>query len=312
MIGYDGICRRWNKAAVTLVILIGFLASFTLNTLAYQEREEGQAVPEVYLDYLSIGTVNGKIGPDSRPLNYLNNDLFYLEYPGSWTLGTNDYCPFLLYNNSDYEYERTDFRDFQDIQLRGEMADIKNYIEAGAIKTYLVQVLGRDLAPDEKLVLEEESDPILYYTLKKNKTSIASVIVWCNIGQVSIRSEIREVTMNPVTNQGKIMLIPEWDTTDFSSTESIRTFVDGGGMKPYLDYLIGTPTWNMSEYSTAYHQYLYCEGETATEKIAVFIPVTAKGNKNWVLCFQTYRASQAGINAFNMREEIVKTFQILK
>lgn len=304
--------KLWKGVTVLFAVFLVTLPVLSQSAWAAQEREEGQAFPTVYLEHLRIDTQKQKNGPDSYPLHWLDNDLFYLEYPGSWVMGANDYCPFSFYDDSDYDYEKNEIQSFQDAQLEGTTANAENYIGTGGINRYIEQVLGRALTPEEHIVKEEVSDPILYYSLMRGSTDVATIIIWCNIGQVSIRSEVYDVAVNPVTNHGKIMLIPEWDTTDFSSVESIKAFVSTGGMKPYMDYLVGDLTWNMSEYSTEYHQFVYCEGETEMEKIAVYIPVASGGKKNWVLGFQTYKASQTDVNAYKMKEEIVKSFKVLK
>lgn len=160
---------------------------------------------------------------------------------------------------------------------------------------------------------EQKGDTILVYNLKKDGHSVASIIIWTSFGQISIRSELSAVSFDPASDYGDIMVFPQWKTTDFSSEEAIRSYVAAGSLTELLEPVTGSPAWNnISAFQTENHQFLYCEGESQSHQIAVYIPVTPADKEKWVLVFSASKGSQIPGNAFHIRGEIAKSFRVLR
>lgn len=299
-----------KKLALLLAGCLLFTA-FSSGT-AYAE-EQSAVMPDIYFDHCSISPVLNKTGPDGYPYNSLINDLFYIEYPGSWSFGTDDACPIVFFDDSNQQVTTHDFQTFEDSSLIGSEEDIDQYIKGGGINRYLNQVLGITDLSGFTFVIQNKSESILVYSLKKDGKTVASIIVWTIFGKLDIRDERAEVSFNPANDTGDIMVFPVWDSQDFSSIEAIQAFVSSGNLNAYMDPCEGPVTWtSIKAYETEHHQYLLCEGSSDAIKTAVYIPVVPSGMKKWIVGFDSYKESQNPMNAYQIREEIIQSFKVLK
>ena len=55
-----------------------------------------------------------------------------------------------------------------------------------------------------------------------------------------------------------------------------------------------------------------CEGSCEFLNTSVYIPVTPPGTKNWMVSFDAFKESEITSNAYHIREDIIKTFKVLK
>ncbi|MCI9283110.1 MAG: hypothetical protein HFG56_07460 [Lachnospiraceae bacterium] len=274
--------------------------------------EPADSAPTVSFAYCAIHSIPDKAGPDGHPLRYLDNDLFYIEYPGSWSFGTNKICPIVFYNSSEISKPTHEFETFQDSALIGTEDEIDQYIQSGGLNSYLQQVLNISDLAGYRFDVQTKESTILVYSLKKEEETIASVVVWTSFGQVSIRDERSEVSMNPVRDYGKIMVMPVSDSEDFSSHEAIQAYVESGKLNERLKLDTDILSWTTKPFQTEYHSYLLCEGSCDFLNTAVYIPVTPTGMKNWMVSFDAFKESEINANAYRIQEDIIKTFKVFK
>ena len=159
---------------------------------------------------------------------------------------------------------------------------------------------------------QEKGDTILVYSLLQEGKTIASIVVWTSFGQVSIRDERSDISMNPVRDYGEILVMQVQDYEDFSSIESIQAFVNSGKLTSRLLFLENEITWNTTPYQTDHHTYLLCEGSCEFLNVTVYIPVVPAHSKKWMVGFQAFVGSEINYNAYKIREDIIKTFKVLK
>ena len=110
------------------------LLSSTLAAFPVLAAESDGPTPEVNFEYCSIDFLPDKLGSDGSPLRCLINDLFYIEYPGSWFFGTNEVSPIVFFNDSETEKTTNVFQTFQDSSLIGTEDQIDLYILRGFCK----------------------------------------------------------------------------------------------------------------------------------------------------------------------------------
>ena len=118
--------------------------------------------------------------------------------------------------------------------------------------------------------------------------------------------------MNPVRDYGEILVMQVQDYEDFSSIESIQAFVNSGKLTSRLLFLENEITWNTTPYQTDHHTYLLCEGSCEFLNVTVYIPVVPAHSKKWMVGFQAFVGSEINYNAYKIREDIIKTFKVLK
>lgn len=296
---------------IALALVCCLLSTVLLPGLTYAE-EQSAIMPNIYFDYCSIGTVNDKTGSDGSPYHSLINDLFYIEYPGSWNFDSTVVRPIVFYNEDTIQKiipsENAKF--FEDINLIGTEDDIDRYVKDGGINSYLNQVLGiTDLSG---YTFVTQGDSSLVYTLEKDGDAIAYIVIWTATGTLFIQDERLGILFDPVKDTGYITIFPVWKNQDFSSIEAIQTFVDGGNLNVYMEPCVGPVTWTTKTYETENHQYLLCEGITDKIKTTVYIPVISSEMKKWIVGFDVYKESQDTTNAYLIQEVIIKTFKVLK
>ena len=298
--------RKLSAVIASTMMLSSFICSPAYAT----EPEEDN--PVVYFDYCSIDTVPDKTGPDGYPYRCLINDLFYIEYPGSWTFGSNNITPIVFYDHSEITKTTHQFESFQDSALIGTEDQIDQYIQSGGLNPYFQQVLNLTDFNGLTIYTQEKGDTILVYSLLQEGKTIASIVVWTSFGQVSIRDERSDISMNPVRDYGEILVMQVQDYEDFSSIESIQAFVNSGKLTSRLLFLENEITWNTTPYQTDHHTYLLCEGSCEFLNVTVYIPVVPAHSKKWMVGFQAFVGSEINYNAYKIREDIIKTFKVLK
>lgn len=286
------------------------LSALTLAPVYAAESEE--ETPVVAFEYCGIDFVPDKKGPDGYPYRCLVNDLFYIEYPGTWSFGTNSLCPIVFFNHSEVTKTVHDFETFQDAALIGTADQIDQYIQNGGLAQYLQQVLDISDLSEYTFYTQTREDSLLIYSLLKDGNTTASIVVWTAFGQVSIRDERSDISMDPKRDYGKIMVMPVWDTEDFSSVEAIQAYVDSGELNSRLALDTSLLAWTTKPYHTDHHTYLLCEGSCEFLNVSVYIPVTPAGSKKWMVCFEAFIESEIPCNAYQIREDIIQTFKILK
>ncbi|MCI8269066.1 MAG: hypothetical protein HFG55_05330 [Lachnospiraceae bacterium] len=303
--------KKNHKKALSVFLACCMLSSVPA-MIPVLAAEPADSALTVSFAYCAINSVPDKTGPDGYPLRYLDNDLFYIEYPGSWSFGTSKICPIVFFNNSEMPKTTHEFETFQDSALIGSEDEIDLYIQGGGLNQYLQQVLNiSDLAGYQFDVQTKEST-ILVYSLKKEDETVASIIVWTSFGQVSIQDERPEVSVNPLRDYGNIMVMPVADSEDFSSHEAIQAYVNSGKLNERLKIEPSVLSWTTKPFQTEYHSYLLCEGSCEFLNASVYIPVTPAGTKNWMVSFDAFKESEIASNAYRIQEDIIKTFKVLK
>ena len=301
-----------NLKKASSAFLVCCLLSSALATVPALAAEPEDSSLTVSFAYCSIKTIPDKTAPDGYPLRYLDNDLFYIEYPGSWSFGTSRICPVVFFNHSEMPKTTHEFETFQDSALIGSEDEIDRYIQSGGLNQYLQQVLDISGLTGYQFDVQTKESAILVYSLKKDDETVASIIVWTSFGQVSIRDERPDVSVNPLRDYGNIMVMPVADAEDFSSHEAIQAYVDSGKLNVRLKLDPGMLSWTTKPFQTEYHSYLLCEGSCEFLNTSVYIPVTPPGTKNWMVSFDAFKESEITSNAYHIREDIIKTFKVLK
>lgn len=264
--------------------------------------------PTVYFDYLSIGTVPKETANGVEMFYSINSNLIYLEYPNVFSLGQSGDCPLALFNsNNKTTTSDNGFKTFQDSNLKGSISQVARYIQSGGINSLLATALSIDPTAGYQLTLSESSDPIMYYYLTKDNETVATIVIWTNIGQIGIHSEILTTIVDWTRDYGNIYIYPIDRNADFSSIEALTAFAFSSEPPIICD-----EHDRLTTFETNYHQYLYCDGETEDFKTALFYPVTPDGQYKWVVIFMVAKESQIVDNAYNQREQIIQTFKVLK
>ncbi|GEM_PF-1890420 len=260
--------------------------------------------------HVSIGTLE-TVDRDGYYYHCIYSDLYYIEYPGSFVYGQSRGTSQAFWHpDNQVATSDNEFKTFQDERLIGSADEIDAYVRAGGIQQYLTEVLAITSTDGYEFVEETKDNQsgILILRLTKDGETIASIIIWTNLGQLSLRSEIRTAYLNPLTDHGEILLYPVWDKdADFSSIEAIKEYIaNDESAEDQLQYK------NIAVFESEHHQYLSFELETTDRKMYCYIPVTPENNQKWILSFAVSKDSQVETNAYNIREDIVKSFQILK
>lgn len=303
--------KKPQKKALSTFIACSLLSALFLPAPLYAAEPEDES-PVVSFEYCGIASVPDKTGPDGHPYRYLHNDLFYIEYPGTWSFGTSRICPIIFFNHSEVSKTVHDFESFHDDSLIGTENQIDQYIQGGGIDSYIKQVLQITDTSGYQFDTQSKEDTILVYSLKKEGEAVASVIVWTAFGKLSIRDERSDISMDPVRDYGQIMVMPVSDSEDFSSIEAIQAYVDSGKLNGRLQVDNTLLTWTTKQFETEYHTYLLCEGSCDFLNVSVYIPVMPAGKKKWMVSFDAYKNSEITYNAYQIREDIMKTFHVLK
>lgn len=299
------------KRKLSVSIICGLLLSSCILTPLHAAEPEDDA-PVVSFEYCGISFLPDKTGPDGLPYRYLDNDLFYIEYPGSWSFGTNKLCPIVFFNHSEIPKTTHDFETFQDSALIGTEDQIDQYIQGGGLNQYLTRILHLPDTAGCQFDTQTKEQSILVYSMKKDGETIASIIVWTSFGQVSIRDERSDISIDPARDYGDIMVMPVSDSEDFHSIEAIQAYVDSGKLNSRLHLGTDILTWTTKPYETAFHTYMLCEGSCSLFNIAIYIPVTPEGKKRWMVSFSADKKSEISHNAYQIREDIIKSFKALK
>lgn len=288
------------------------LLSSTLAAFPVLAAESDGPTPEVNFEYCSIDFLPDKLGSDGSPLRCLINDLFYIEYPGSWFFGTNEVSPIVFFNDSETEKTTNVFQTFQDSSLIGTEDQIDLYIQGGGLTDYLSRVLQISDLTGYQFVTQAKEESILVYSLNKDGETAATVVVWTSFGQLSIRDERPAQSVDYLRDYGRISVIPVWDQEDFSSLEAIQAYVNSGKLNDILMLSTDQLSWTAEPFQTVNHSYLLCEGSCDFLKVSVYIPVVPAGMKKWLVSFDVFQDSGISYNAYNMQKEIINTFKILK
>lgn len=257
---------------------------------------------------------------DSTSEHYKNrafcSDLLYMEYPEYWYAAGNDFCSNLYYHYSEDDNisEYTAYWEEFALEALKESEDqVKTFVESGGILAVLEEALGYLPGPSYHLELEAANDPVLIYNLKKGEKHVASIVIWRNLGILKIRNEDRTVTVERKDDYGRIMLFHEWDRVDFSTLESVGSYVKANKMETLLEPVLGeTVTWHKQEsYKTEYHDYLRLVGETGKRNVALYIPITPEYNENWIFFFESFKGTKQAGNAYGIQERVMNTVALL-
>lgn len=286
--------------------IVTLLLSAILATSGIMTAQEETST--INFEYFSIGTVWKETENGTELFRSIINDLVYLEYPDVFSLGQEGNCPLAMFN-SDNNTPTSDnsFKTFQDSNLKGSFSEVEQYIESGGVNSVLTEVLGIDPADGYQLTMFASDDPIMYYYLMDGNESIATIVIWINIGQIAVRSEIYTADVDLTRDYGTIYIYPLDKDADFSSIEALTTFAFSFNPPIMCD-----EQDRLTVFETDYHQYLYCDGETEDSKTALFYPVTPDEMNKWVVIFMVAKESQIADNCYNRREEIIQSFQVLK
>lgn len=276
-------------------------------TAVYAGTDAG---PIVNFEYCGIADVPDRTGPDGYQYRCLQNDLFYIEYPGSWVFGSDKTCPIMFYKSTEGSSTSNKFQTFEDEHLIGDADTIDRYIKNGGIDSYLRSVIGDTTGG--QFILRENESTIMFYGLVKDGEQIASIIVWGDFGKLDIRDERSYVTVNPANDYGEILVFPVWDSTDFSSAEAIQSYVSGGGLSSRLSAYASDIVCEVTAYNSDSQSYVVCKDERDSTNFAAYIPVTPSNMKKWIVVFTASKESQMSFNAYTIQEEIMKTFKVLK
>ena len=299
------------RIAFSAMIACGLLSA-ALGVLPVHAEVTEDSNPPVCFEYCALGFAEGRTGPDGVPYHCLNNDLFYIEYPGTWYFGSSGICPIVFYDDSEVKKTIHNFESFVDASLSGSGKQVDRYVRNGGLDPYLKQVLNIRSSSGYQFDNQTNDDGILVYFLRKDGEAVASIIIWTSFGQVSIRDERSDAAPDPARDYGSIMVMPVADSEDLSSPEAIQAFVDSGKLNDRLKMDTSILTWTTKAFQTEHHNYLLCEGAGDFLDISVYIPVAPAGSKKWLICFEACKESEISYNAYHIRDDIIKTFRVLK
>ena len=303
--------KMFQKKALSAMIACGLLSPI-LGVAPVHAEVTDDSTPPVCVEYCAIDFAADRTGPDGVPYRCLNNDLFYIEYPGTWYFGSSEICPIVFYNDSEVQKTIHNFESFVDASLAGSESQVDQYVRNGGLDPYLQQVLNIRSSSGYQFDNQTNDGGILVYFLRKDGEPVASIIIWTSFGKVSIRDERSDATLDPARDYGSIMVMPVSDSEDLSSLEAIQAFVDSGKLNARLNMDTSVLTWATKAFQTEHHTYLLCEGAGDFLDISVYIPVAAAGSKKWFICFEACKTSEISYNAYHIRDNIIKTFRVLK
>lgn len=297
-----------------------------------QIRDDG--FPVVYFKFMGLDLTD--YYEEAKQQDYYFNkafcsDIFYMEYPSDWYVGTADSSALTFVSEWEEEASSNVIHDWDesfDENLKGDKAKVQEYIEGGGINEFLEEVIGKPMNKEYKLICQEqdsEEDWLLIYDLKKEDKEAAQVIVWCNLGKVNARNQDIDLTVDPKDDYGRILVFEEWDEIDFSSADAIEEYVES---EDFLYRLLGEAleedmeqkiiSFEKGSFTSEYHEFVcvdvalcdYDNPEKVSRQAAVYIPITKPYNKNWVVVFETFPGSKQKENVYNsqVRERIMKTF----
>lgn len=285
-----------------LLTAVLFCSSMILS--AYADEDD-----VLLFEHLSLGTLE-KVDRDGYNYHCIYSDLYYIEYPGSFSFGTRGTSQAFWHPDNQIQTSDNEFKTFNDERLIGSVDEIDAYVRNGGIQNYLTEVLPITENDQYQFVevTKDSQNGILIFRLMKGDELTGSIFIWTNYGHLSLRSEIRTYYMDPLTDHGEILLYPVWDKdADFSSIDAINAYLADN-----TDFNNNPLYRNAAVYNAEHHQYVSFEMISTDRKIYCYIPVTPDTCQKWILAFAVSKDSQVETNAYNIREDIVKTFQILK
>ena len=240
------------------------------------------------------------------------NDLFYMESPRDWRIGTNDAAPLIYYHKSESEKRPEEkmvtYADGVPEELLGEEEKIDEYILSGGIDDLLENALGQELT--EEYQLKNISSG--YFSLEKNGEYLADIIVWSEIGQVVVRDQRNRILFDRQEDYGRILLLREWQDVDFSSPEAIVSYMESKEVERMTKQALGEGgSWSGgTRYQTEFHEFLRFEGNYDRRQVTLYIPITAEGQSNWLILFETFEGSEVEENAYAIQERVMRTFTL--
>lgn len=302
----------------------------------HEEQAGTEEFPKIYLRFMGLDLTDYIEGSGTeRQFAYHKafcSDVFYMEYPSDWYVGSTDASPLTFVPEWEEEASGQVFHDWAeyfDDNLRGSTRQVGTYIEGGGINGCLEEVMGKPVTEDYTWELrEDDSEWLLIYDLKKGEKEAAEVIVWCNLGKFNVRRRDMELTVKPEADYGRILVFREWDTFDFSSEAAIREYAESGD---FLYRLLGKALEEDVEnqilslapgtYTTPYHVFFALEiglrekdrPEQLLRQAWVYIPVTRPGQSNWVVVFEAFPGSrqEEGVSSRKIRQQVMNTFVVL-
>lgn len=260
------------------------------------------------------------------------SDKFYMEYPYDWYVGSTSASPLTFV--SEWEYKASnqviqDWNEYFDEKLQGDTADVKAYIEGGGVNEYLETVMGKPVTKEYEFVLREEEDGwLLIYDLKKGEKEAAELVIWCNLGKMSVRNWEVNLTFAPENDLGRILVFQEWDNCDFSSEKSIKEYVES---RVFLYRLLGTAlemdvkkeiiSLDTRSFTSDYHKFVCVDvglhdrddPTCLLRQATAYIPVTDRSHSNWVVLFESFPESRQkeGMSNRQVQERVMSTFVVL-
>ena len=99
---------------------------------------------------------------------------------------------------------------------------------------------------------------------------------------------------------------------DFSSPEAIVSYVESGGTECLTKQALGeSASWSDgTRYWTEFHEFLRFEGNYDRRQVTLYIPITAEGQSNWLIMFETFEGSEMEGNAYEIQEQVMRTFTL--
>lgn len=284
------------------------------------DRDSGREWPKTLLHFWGTDRVKhyfgAKAARDFKTKTYSStafmNDLFYIEIPQDFNIGTNAAAPLIFYHQSEEKKRPKEkmitFECGVPEELLGESEKIDEYVLAGGLEEILESALGQELT--EEYHLEKISSGS--FVLSKNKEDLADVIVWPEIGQVVVRDQRNRILFERKDDYGRILLRQEWQDVDFSSAEAIVRYMEDGGAERLTDTMLGeSGSWSGgTRYQTKFHEFLRFEGEFEGRQVTLYIPITAAEQSKWILLFETFEGSEVEDNAYAIQERVIGTFTL--
>lgn len=250
-------------------------------------------------------------GADYSSMAFMN-DLFYMEIPRDWRIGTNGNAPFVYYHKSEGENspkeKKITYADGVPEELLDDEEKIEEFILSGGINDLLEDALGQELTEEYQL----KSISSEYFSLEKNGECLADIIVWSIIGQVVVRDQRNRILFDRQEDHGRILLLQEWQDVDFSSPEAIVSYMENGGAERLTKSALGEDaSWSAgTRYRTEFHEFLRFEGNYDMRQVALYIPITAEEQSNWLILFETFEGSEVVENAYAIQEQVMRTFTL--
>lgn len=290
-----------------------------------EEQVRTDAFPKIRLRFMGLDLTD-YIGESDTWKGYAYHkafcsDVFYMEYPWNWYVGSTDACPLTFVPEWEEEASRGvihDWAEYVDDGLQGNTQEVRNFIEGGGINGYLEEVTGKPVTEAYTWKLREDnSEWLLIYDLMKGEKQAAEIVVWCNLGKCDIRNWDVELTVEPEEDYGRILVFQEWKSFDFSSEAAIQKYVES---EDFLYRLLGRALEEDVENqiicldpgtcTTFYHDFVTVdvgiqdkEGSELLRQAWVYIPVVRPEQCNWVVVFETFPGTRqdAGVGSLMIR-----------